>query len=87
MALRHQYEFILKWMQISHDPKDLEKLYNACHFGDADLAIGSRYVTGVNVVNPLSRVLLSYLLQYMCVTGMKIHDATAGFVSMFKKST
>jgi dolichol-phosphate mannosyltransferase len=62
----------------------LKKLYNACHFGDADLAIGSRYVTGVNVVNwPLSRVLLSYLLQYMCViTGMKIHDATAGFICL-----
>ena len=67
----------------SHNPTDLEKLYNACHLGDADLAIGSRYVTGVNVVNwPLSRVLLSYCASVYVrfITGMKIHDATAGFV-------
>jgi dolichol-phosphate mannosyltransferase len=67
----------------SHNPNDLEKLYNACHLGDADLAIGSRYVTGVNVVNwPLSRVLMSYFasVYVKMITGMKIHDATAGFV-------
>jgi dolichol-phosphate mannosyltransferase len=67
----------------SHNPNDLEKLYDACHFGGADLAIGSRYVTGVNVVNwPLSRVLMSYFasVYVRMITGMKIHDATAGFV-------
>jgi dolichol-phosphate mannosyltransferase len=67
----------------SHNPNDLEKLFDACHFGGADLAIGSRYVTGVNVVNwPLSRVLMSYFASVYVkfITGMKIHDATAGFV-------
>jgi dolichol-phosphate mannosyltransferase len=67
----------------SHNPNDLEKLYNACHFGEADVAIGSRYVTGVNVVNwPLSRVLMSYFasVYVKMITGMKIHDATAGFI-------
>jgi len=67
----------------SHNPADLEKLYEACHFGGADLAIGSRYVTGVNVVNwPLSRVLMSYFASVYVrfITGMKIFDATAGFV-------
>lgn len=66
----------------SHNPKDLENLYQACANG-ADLAIGSRYSTGVNVVNwPLSRVLLSYFasVYVRLVTGMKIADATAGFV-------
>ena len=67
----------------SHNPNDLEKLYQACHFGEADVAIGSRYVTGVNVVNwPLSRVLMSYFasVYVKIITGMKIHDATAGFI-------
>jgi dolichol-phosphate mannosyltransferase len=79
----------LKWMLISHNPNDLEKLYNACHFGNADLAIGSRYVTGVNVVNwPLNRVLMSYFasVYVRIITGMKIHDATAGFIC-YKRST
>lgn len=65
----------------SHNPKDLERLLDACENG-ADLAIGSRYSKGVNVVNwPLSRVLLSYFasVYVRMVTGMKIHDATAGF--------
>lgn len=83
-ALAHDYEFIFEMdADFSHNPHDLEKLYNACHFGDADLAIGSRYVTGVNVVNwPLNRVLLSYFasVYVRMVTGMVIHDATAGFV-------
>jgi dolichol-phosphate mannosyltransferase len=67
----------------SHNPKDLEKLYNACQSGGADMAIGSRYVTGVNVVNwPLNRVLMSYFasIYVKLITGMKIHDATAGFI-------
>lgn len=66
----------------SHNPTDLEKLYQACEEG-AEVAIGSRYVTGVNVVNwPLSRVLLSFFASYYVkkITGMKIHDATAGFM-------
>ena len=88
-ALRHKYDFIFEMdADFSHNPNDLEKLYNACHLGDADLAIGSRYVTGVNVVNwPLSRVLMSYFasVYVRMITGMKIHDATAGFVCYKRK--
>jgi dolichol-phosphate mannosyltransferase len=83
-ALERDYQFIFEMdADFSHNPNDLEKLYDACHFGGADLAIGSRYVTGVNVVNwPLSRVLMSYFASVYVkfITGMKIHDATAGFV-------
>jgi dolichol-phosphate mannosyltransferase len=83
-ALAHKYDFIFEMdADFSHNPNDLEKLYNACYFGEAQLAIGSRYVTGVNVVNwPLSRVLMSYFASVYVkwITGMKIHDATAGFV-------
>ena len=83
-ALANKYDYIFEMdADFSHNPNDLEKLYHACHLGDADLAIGSRYVTGVNVVNwPLSRVLLSYFASVYVrfITGMKIHDATAGFV-------
>ncbi|MCG9792168.1 polyprenol monophosphomannose synthase [Flavobacterium algicola] len=83
-AIARKYDFIFEMdADFSHNPNDLEKLYNACHFGDADLAIGSRYVTGVNVVNwPLSRVLMSYFasVYVRMITGMQIHDATAGFV-------
>lgn len=83
-ALTKEYEFIFEMdADFSHNPNDLERLYEACHFEIADLAIGSRYVTGVNVVNwPLSRVLLSYFasVYVRMVTGMKIMDATAGFI-------
>lgn len=83
-ALANKYDYIFEMdADFSHNPNDLEKLYHVCHLGDADLAIGSRYVTGVNVVNwPLSRVLLSYFASVYVrfITGMKIHDATAGFV-------
>ncbi len=83
-ALDHKYEYVFEMdADFSHNPNDLEKLYDACHFGGADLAIGSRYVTGVNVVNwPLSRVLMSYFASVYVkfITGMKIHDATAGFI-------
>jgi dolichol-phosphate mannosyltransferase len=83
-ALSNGYDFIFEMdADFSHNPNDLEKLYNACHFGNADLAIGSRYVTGVNVVNwPLNRVLMSYFasVYVRLITGMKIHDATAGFI-------
>jgi len=83
-ALERHYQFIFEMdADFSHNPSDLEKLYDACHFGTADVAIGSRYVTGVNVVNwPLSRVLMSYFasVYVKLITGMKIHDATAGFI-------
>lgn len=83
-ALKHEYQYIFEMdADFSHNPNDLEKLYNACYLGVADMAIGSRYVTGVNVVNwPLSRVLMSYFasVYVKIITGMKIHDATAGFV-------
>lgn len=83
-ALARDYEFIYEMdADFSHNPNDLEKLYAVCHFDAADIAIGSRYVTGVNVVNwPLSRVLLSYFasVYVRMITGMKIMDATAGFI-------
>ncbi len=83
-ALKNNYNYIFEMdADFSHNPNDLEKLYDACHFNGADLAIGSRYVTGVNVVNwPLSRVLLSYFasVYVRLITGMKIMDATAGFI-------
>ena len=72
----------------SHNPDDLVKLYNACASGEGDMAIGSRYVTGVNVVNwPMGRVLMSYFAsKYVrVITGMKVHDATAGFVCYTRK--
>lgn len=83
-ALARHYQYVFEMdADFSHNPNDLEKLYNACHLGEADVAIGSRYVTGVNVVNwPLSRVLMSYFasVYVKTITGMKIHDATAGFI-------
>jgi dolichol-phosphate mannosyltransferase len=88
-ALQRSYAYIFEMdADFSHNPNDLIKLYEACHFGTADLAIGSRYVTGVNVVNwPLSRVLLSYFasVYVRLITGMHIHDATAGFIC-YRKS-
>ncbi len=88
-ALERNYEFIFEMdADFSHNPQDLERLYEACHSGGADLAIGSRYVTGVNVVNwPLSRVLLSYFasVYVRMITGMKIMDATAGFICYSRK--
>ncbi|TBX70671.1 polyprenol monophosphomannose synthase [Flavobacterium silvisoli] len=83
-ALKYQYEYIFEMdADFSHNPNDLERLYDCCVKNGADLAIGSRYVTGVNVVNwPLSRVLLSYFasVYVRMITGMKIMDATAGFI-------
>ncbi len=83
-ALDRHYPLVFEMdADFSHNPADLEKLHDACHFGSADVAIGSRYVTGVNVVNwPLSRVLMSYFasVYVKLITGMKIHDATAGFI-------
>ncbi len=83
-ALQNDYQYIFEMdADFSHNPTDLQKLYAACHDEGADMAIGSRYVTGVNVVNwPLSRVLLSYFasVYVRMITGMKIMDATAGFI-------
>ncbi len=82
-ALDRDYNYIFEMdADFSHNPDDLDKLYKAVSDG-ADLAIGSRYVTGVNVVNwPMSRVLMSYYAsKYVrCVTGLKVRDATAGFI-------
>jgi dolichol-phosphate mannosyltransferase len=83
-ALERAYEYIFEMdADFSHNPKDLPRLYAACHDEGADVAVGSRYVTGVNVVNwPMGRVLMSYFAsQYVrFVTGINIHDTTAGFV-------
>ena len=82
-ALSHNYQYIYEMdADFSHNPNDLEKLYLACQNG-ADVAIGSRYSKGVNVVNwPLNRVLMSYFASVYVkfITGMQIHDATAGFI-------
>lgn len=82
-AMQHHYDYVFEMdADFSHNPQDLEKLYAACHDG-AGMAIGSRYLTGVNVVNwPLNRVLMSYFasIYVKMITGMKIHDATAGFI-------
>ena len=82
-ALAKGYPFVFEMdADFSHDPKDLPRLLEACEVYGADLAIGSRYSKGVNVVNwPMSRVLLSYFAsKYVrLVTGMPIHDTTAGF--------
>ena len=82
-ALEQGYEYIFEMdADFSHDPVDLIRLYEACKQEGYDLSIGSRYVTGVNVVNwPIRRVLVSYFAsQYVkFITGMPINDATAGF--------
>ena len=82
-ALERDYEFVFEMdCDFSHDPKDLIRLYNAIKDRDYDLAIGSRYITGVNVVNwPIGRVLMSYFASVYVkfVTGLPIKDATAGF--------
>lgn len=83
-AIARKYNYVFEMdADFSHNPDDLERLYDACHFGRSEVAIGSRYITGVNVVNwPLSRVLLSYFasVYVRLITGMKIQDATAGFM-------
>lgn len=82
-ALQRGYEYIFEMdADFSHDPNDINQLYEACKTGGADMAIGSRYVNGVNVVNwPMGRVLMSYYASVYVrfITGMKIHDSTAGF--------
>ncbi len=82
-ALERSYEFIFEMdCDFSHNPDDLIRLLEACEKQGADVAVGSRYVKGVNVVNwPMTRVLLSFFAsKYVrIITGMKLHDATAGF--------
>lgn len=82
-ALDNGYDYIFEMdADFSHNPQDLLKLYEACSTGGYDVAVGSRYVTGVNVVNwPMGRVLMSYFAsKYVrMVTGLHIHDTTAGF--------
>lgn len=88
-ALDKGYDYILEMdADFSHDPKDLVSLYAECHERGADLSIGSRYATGVNVVNwPMGRVLLSYFASsyVRVITSMPIHDTTAGFVCYRRK--
>ncbi len=82
-ALAEGYDYVFEMdADFSHDPKDLTRLYEACASEGYDVAIGSRYVSGVNVVNwPMGRVLMSYYAsKYVrLVTGVPIHDTTAGF--------
>jgi dolichol-phosphate mannosyltransferase len=83
-ALERGYRYIFEMdADFSHNPDDLTRLHEACAGGRSDVVVGSRYVTGVNVVNwPMSRVLMSYFASKYVrfITGMKVHDATAGFV-------
>jgi len=89
-ALQRDYQYIFEMdADFSHNPNDLERLYNACHNEGADLAVGSRYVNGVvNVVNwPMGRILMSYYASayVRMITRMKIGDATAGFKCYTRK--
>ena len=81
---RKQYQYIFEMdADFSHNPDSLPELYRAVTEGGADVAVGSRYVTGVNVVNwPMGRVIMSYYASVYVrkVTGLKVHDTTAGFV-------
>ncbi len=88
-ALKRDYDYIFEMdADFSHNPADLERLYFSLNTEHADVAIGSRYITGVNVVNwPMSRVLMSYYASayVRLVTGMNIRDTTAGFVGWTRK--
>ena len=88
-ALKNNYDYIFEMdADFSHDPDDLIRLYKACHEEKGDVAIGSRYVKGVNIVNwPMSRLLMSFFAsKYVkIITGMPIQDSTAGF-KCYKRS-
>ena len=88
-ALAHGYDYIFEMdADFSHDPNDLPRLYSACHDEGYDVAIGSRYVSGVNVVNwPIGRVLMSYYasVYVRTVLGIGLRDTTAGFVCYRRK--
>ncbi len=83
-ALERDYEYIFEMdADFSHNPNDLPRLYAACHDEGGDVAVGSRYIQGVNVVNwPMGRVLMSYFASKYVrfITGISVHDTTAGFV-------
>lgn len=83
-ALARNYQYICEMdADFSHNPEDLPRLFAECRNKGADVAIGSRYITGVNVVNwPMGRVLMSYFASayVRLITGMKLRDSTAGFV-------
>lgn len=88
-ALAHGYDFIFEMdADFSHDPNDLERLFEACHTGGADMAVGSRYVKGGMIENwPLSRKLISKAgaLYSKIITWLPVNDATAGFVCYTSK--
>ncbi|HBI40507.1 MAG TPA: dolichyl-phosphate beta-D-mannosyltransferase [Tenacibaculum sp.] len=88
-VLLKKYDFVIEMdADFSHDPNDLIKLYNSCKNEGADVSIGSRYSIGVNIVNwPMDRVLLSYFASKYVrfITGIPIHDTTAGFVCWKRK--
>ena len=82
-AIENKYDYIFEMdADFSHPPKDLVRLYKACHEDGADLAIGSRYCNGISVVNwPIGRVIMSYYAStyVRTVLGMRVYDTTAGF--------
>jgi dolichol-phosphate mannosyltransferase len=82
-ALARKYDYVFEMdADFSHNPEDLLRLYDACVNQGADMAIGSRYIKGVNVVNwPMGRVLMSYYASayVRIITGMSVRDTTAGF--------
>jgi dolichol-phosphate mannosyltransferase len=82
-ALAHDYDYVFEMdADFSHDPHDLARLYRACSEDGADLAVGSRYCNGVNVLNwPMSRLLMSYYgsAYVRIILGIPVHDTTAGF--------
>ncbi|MEQ8924822.1 MAG: polyprenol monophosphomannose synthase, partial [Fulvivirga sp.] len=88
-AIEKGYDFIFEMdADFSHNPKDLIRLYDSCAKNGNDLAIGSRYISGVNVVNwPMGRVIMSYFasIYVRFITGMPINDTTAGFVCFRRK--
>jgi dolichol-phosphate mannosyltransferase len=88
-ALKREYQYIFEMdADFSHNPNDLIRLRDACTDGKADLSIGSRYITGVNVVNwPMGRVMMSYFasMYVRIITGMTIRDTTAGFKCYSRK--
>ena len=88
-ALARHYEFVFEMdADFSHNPNDLPRLYAACKEEGNDLAIGSRYISGVNVVNwPIGRVVMCYFASryVQFVTGFRVHDTTAGFVCYRRK--
>jgi len=88
-ALQRKYQYVFEMdADFSHNPADLLRLHDACANKGADLAIGSRYIKGINVVNwPMSRILISYFasIYVRLITGMKVKDSTAGFKCYTRK--